>query len=350
MNLWFLLLPGAALVCYVLCWLLIGFSGRMEALTPRNYSSYIRWEHQQKPLVGGMALFITWLVGCTLLLQAIPGLRLWPWIGAAALGFCVGLADDAWSLRPHHKLIAQSVGAIWLILTGHSIHLTEIPWADALITYFWVVGLMNSLNMLDNMDGIVALVGASIATVVIAGMWGTGQMVLPMGLLLAGALLGFYGLNRRPSQLYMGDSGSQFLGVLIALWGIDYVWNVPDSGGWQTGLRVALVFIVPLTDTTLVTFGRLSRGQSPAVGGRDHLTHHLHYLGIPVAWVGPFLAGITLLMGVLAWGLFPAREAFWAVPTHWVAVSALLVYIPLNLFFYRKGGQNAKRQALQAAA
>ena len=97
------------------------------------------------------------------------------------------------------------------------------------------------------------------------------------------AIYAFLIYNWNPSKMYMGDNGSQFIGTLLAIFGILFLWNIPviqnNPSELKSFLIVALAFIVPLSDTTTVTINRLMRKQSPFVGGRDHTTHHISYLG-----------------------------------------------------------------------
>jgi UDP-GlcNAc:undecaprenyl-phosphate GlcNAc-1-phosphate transferase len=113
------------------------------------------------------------------------------------------------------------------------------------------------------------------------------------------ALLGFLYYNWNPSKIYMGDTGSQFLGVFLAAIGILYLWN----GHAEINFRIQtkqfvvalLVFIVPIIDTTTVTINRLLKGQSPFVGGKDHTTHHLSYLGLSDRQVALSFFGLSFL-------------------------------------------------------
>lgn len=334
------LAAGSAVAAAVFSWLLTGFAGRMESAAAQQ-AGYVRWEQQRKPLVGGLAMFLAWLMGCVALQELEGGLRLWPWLGVASIGFAVGLADDAWGLKPRQKLAGQLACGLLLLASGDSIRFFGSVWLDGPLTLLWVVGLMNSLNMLDNMDGIVALVSAG----VLAGCVATGAndvLAQGSGAVLTGALLGYFLLNRHPSRLYMGDSGSQFLGALLALWGISFVWNAPPAAApWiETPLRVALIFFIPLADTTLVTVARLARGQSPTVGGRDHLTHHLRYLGLPVAWIAPLLGGLALILTVAAWLLMPADQPASVGNLLAAALNAAACAV-VTVVAYRRGAKRA---------
>lgn len=254
----------------------------------------VRWSPTTKPAVGGISFYILFLFAIasySILFPAVEYINnIVQFLGvmaACSLGFVVGLADDAYNTKPFLKFAAQFCSGIILIATGTVINISGILPIDYFITMFWVVGLMNSINMLDNMDGITTSVSISI---IIGGLY----MIISRGELhsiyfitllgvLAG-LLGFLYFNWNPSKIYMGDTGSQFLGVFLAVVGIHYLWNGhagPEFRIQTKQFTVALlVFIVPIIDTTTVTINRLLKGQSPFVGGRDHTTHHLSYLGL----------------------------------------------------------------------
>lgn len=221
---------------------------------------------------------------------------------ACSTGFLAGLADDAYNTRPLLKFLAQVGCAMILIFTGTSINLTELEWLNFLLTIAWVVGIMNSINMLDNMDAITTITSICIilsSLIVLSAMndFHTIQYFILIGVL--GALFGFLFFNWNPSKMYMGDTGSQFLGVLLAATGIYCFWNAPfqevSSSSYKNFLLTIIVFLVPLVDTTTVTINRIMKGNSPFVGGKDHTTHHLSYAGFSDRQVAIILGSISFL-------------------------------------------------------
>jgi UDP-GlcNAc:undecaprenyl-phosphate GlcNAc-1-phosphate transferase len=127
-------------------------------------------------------------------------------------------------------------------------------------------------------------------------------LILAIGSLAS--LISFLYYNWHPSKMYMGDNGSQFLGALLAIIGIQVFWNSPNTTSHPTlypFMLILMAFIIPISDTTTVTINRLMRGQSPFVGGRDHTTHHLSYFGLKertIAWTlmltNLFFVGLTI--------------------------------------------------------
>jgi UDP-GlcNAc:undecaprenyl-phosphate GlcNAc-1-phosphate transferase len=170
---------------------------------------------------------------------------------------------------------------------------------------------MNSINMLDNMDAISSIVSVSVILTAIANIlfvnnYTNSDLFILIGILAA--LLGFLWFNWHPSKIYMGDTGSQFLGAFLAAIGIIYFWNRQDSGGvaiWSKQvITSALVFAIPIIDTTTVVIKRLRDGKSPFIGGKDHTTHHVSYLGFSDKQVALIFIGISILSIVLSFVAF----------------------------------------------
>jgi UDP-GlcNAc:undecaprenyl-phosphate GlcNAc-1-phosphate transferase len=269
----------------------------------------VRWSSTAKPAFGGIGFFMLFLVSFTLHGVIFPGragttLRpeLFGLLASTALGFLMGLADDAYNTRPLLKFLAQVACGVILIVSGTSIDLFDTEWADQLLTILWVVGMMNSINMLDNMDGITTSVSIGVLCAILVQMQvlhadETVHTILIIGVLAA--LAGFLFFNWHPSRMFMGDTGSQFLGVFLAYLAIRFLWNTPSpAGAWETPRQIIMPLIallLPIVDTTVVSINRIARGTSPFVGGRDHTTHHLSYAGLSDAQVALTFVGLSIL-------------------------------------------------------
>lgn len=212
-------------------------------------------------------------------------------LGGAAM-FALGLVDDFLTLKPSTKLAGQIVAAAPLLVAVGPFELTSWLPLDLLITYGWIIGITNAVNLLDNMDGVSAGVCAvSFAAIAATLAAHAGDDGLPaaawMAALLSAATIGFWIHNRPPARVFMGDSGSLFLGFMLATLtlpsGFNRHWSVLEPQPLSS-LQQALVAIAfagtPILDTVLVTVTRLWRNQSPAVGGKDHSTHRLARLGL----------------------------------------------------------------------
>ncbi|TVQ18509.1 MAG: undecaprenyl/decaprenyl-phosphate alpha-N-acetylglucosaminyl 1-phosphate transferase [Bacteroidetes bacterium] len=280
----------------------------------RNTSeTIIRWSSTSKPALGGISFYIIFLFSVIFVSFLIPNetdffnLQTLGVIGVVTIGFLTGLFDDAYNTHPWIKFFSQLLCGIVLIVSGTSIAIFDSQLLNYAITIFWVVGMMNSINMLDNMDGITTIVSLSVVVTIFAGILLRGQLMDPIIVIVLGmiaVLLGFLYYNWHPSRMYMGDTGSQFLGVLLAVLGISFFWNGEGFSGDSTSLMrflsVAIVFALPIIDTTTVFYKRIARGQSPFVGGKDHTTHHLSYLGLSDQKVALLFAALSLVSFFLA--------------------------------------------------
>lgn len=280
-----------------------------------NDGNLIRWSTSAKPSIGGITFYIVFLLSLasySILFE--PSIQMYHlgFVGliiSCAAGFLIGLADDAYDTRPYLKFGVQLLCGIVLVVTGVQIHIFESDVLNIAITLFWVVGIMNSVNMLDNMDGITAIVSIGIIVntiyrIVFHGDLGNMHLIALLGVLAS--LVAFLRFNWHPSKIYMGDTGSQFIGVFLATMGIIYFWNDPYAvSAPATGKLFAstiITFILPIVDTTVVVINRMSQGKSPFIGGKDHTTHSLAYLGFndnQVALIFLALAVISLAGNII---------------------------------------------------
>src|SRR5687767_4079448 len=195
--------------------------------------------------------------------------------------FLTGLVDDRFHLRPSSKLVMQALAAAIVVTAGVVYPLTPWTSVNSLATVFWFIALTNALNLLDNMDGVAAGV-AALAALFLAitfGIQGGGGELVALSAALAGAALGFLPYNFHPASIFMGDSGSLFLGALIASVGAAY----PSSASVSiVPVLFVPVFIavIPILDTLLVTVTRTLAGRPISSGGRDHTAHRLVALGL----------------------------------------------------------------------
>ncbi|GIV33701.1 MAG: undecaprenyl-phosphate alpha-N-acetylglucosaminyl 1-phosphate transferase [Chitinophagales bacterium] len=301
----------AIAVCFsvLINFLILRFSRNLGMRNIRNNQfGGMRWGSTSKPSVGGFSFYIIFLISISVL-GVIPvedqgyfNKQLIGLLVACSMGFLLGLADDAYNTNPLVKFIGQFTCANLLVATNFQIAVTPLPEINYIITVLWVIGLMNSINMLDNMDAITASVSVciilgAIALIILNGDIDNVYLIIMLGVL--GALTGFLFFNWHPSKIYMGDTGSQFLGVFLAAISILFFWNYRESYTGFIELRQFLIpmllFIIPLIDTTTVVIRRLARRQSPFVGGKDHITHQLAYLGLSDRWVAIVLSLVSLV-------------------------------------------------------
>jgi UDP-GlcNAc:undecaprenyl-phosphate GlcNAc-1-phosphate transferase len=314
----------------------------------------IRWGTQSKPALGGISFYIVFLLSivCYSIFfdpnQVFLNKKFIGFMLAVNLGFLMGLADDAYNTNPLLKLSAQIACSLILILSGIYINFFESVFLNYFFTVFWVVGIMNSINMLDNMDAITTIVAINIVICGLLLMWLNNEYDTIYFTILVGilaALSGFLYYNWHPSRMYMGDTGSQFLGVLLAATGIMYFWNNHDpvhmnSASARQFILPVLIFLMPIIDTTCVVINRLSKKQSPFIGGKDHTTHSLAYMGLSDTQVALLFGGISLLSMLLIPVVISNIDVQWN--SLW-AISFLCYFAVLFfVFFYATKIRNKK--------
>jgi UDP-GlcNAc:undecaprenyl-phosphate GlcNAc-1-phosphate transferase len=293
-----------------------------------------RWHRKPTPIMGGVAILAAFLVGliANLGLKQAWGQMSWGLLAGSAVMFGLGMYDDIHPISPAAKLVGQILAATLAISLGYTSTffspridneiLAHLP--NILFTFFWLVGITNAINLLDNMDGLAGGISLVTAGILAYFFWRAGsQGLLWVCLALVGALLGFLFYNFPPAKIFMGDSGSLFLGFTLAVLAIAHqqqASNVLAVLGVPT-----LLFLLPILDTTLVTFTRLLRGQSPAQGGRDHTSHRLIAFGLSERQTLLVLYSVALASAILA----AALESL----NYWLSLALAPILIVLLALF-----------------
>ena len=245
---------------------------------------------------------------------------------ALVLG-AMGLFDDLRSLSPWPRLITQTVVGTVVALVIVNGGTVGTPFGtstlNTAITIFWIVGICNSINFFDNLDGAASGAVAIAALGVFLIAFDRGQeLVSALSIVTAGATIGFLMWNKSPAKIYMGDAGALFLGVIISVATIRLNPGIVPT--WKSLAIPVMLLAVPLLDTCVAVFSRLSRGLSPLTGGKDHLSHRLVRAGLSrrVAAVGLWSAsGVCAVIAVLVYQypdslgtvLITAFAAIWLV-------------------------------------
>ena len=310
----------------------------------------IRWSSDVKPALGGLTFFIMFLLSIILhsfifsYEGSVIDFKFTGIVGATALGFLMGLSDDAYNTRPVLKFLTQVLCGIILIYSGTYINLFESNLLNYPLTIFWVVALMNSINMLDNMDGITTTVSLVVSFAILVLMItnnDTSSVGTTIVIGLLASLLAFLYFNWHPAKMYMGDTGSQFLGVLLAALSISYLWNPVTTSEFAITRQLLiplLCFIVPIVDTTTVTIKRLKKGNSPFIGGKDHTTHHLAYLGFSEKQVAAIIALISIISSIIAVLIITCITEWNHLYT--IIFSAYFLFVFILLFFIAQKNTN----------
>jgi UDP-GlcNAc:undecaprenyl-phosphate GlcNAc-1-phosphate transferase len=258
-----------------------------------------RWHQSPTPTMGGIAMFIGFAGAVLILGLYKSSISNWPWhiLFASLIMFGMGVFDDIKPIAPPPKFIIQLIAAGIAVYFGDLIKFFPWPIANIILTFVWLVGITNAINLLDNMDGLAGGVSMIAAGILSYFFWHEGnQALLIISLSLAGAIFGFLVFNFPPAKIFMGDSGSMFLGFTLAALAVARQRQASNVFAIM-GVPI-LLFLLPIVDTTLVTITRLMRGQSPAQGGTDHTSHRLIAFGLTERQAVLFLYGVAFLSGI----------------------------------------------------
>jgi len=298
-------------------------------------------QKQPVPYLGGVAVSVTVVTLSFLTLSfsdftqqnlSLAASTMLPAIAISAMG----LVDDLRGLQPWPRLLIQSATAflVSIILInsgtlGQSLGSTRL---DFIFTTLWIVGLCNSINFFDNLDGgasgAVAIISFSIFLIAVD----RGQfLVSGLAIITAGATLGFLMWNKFPAKIYLGDAGALFLGVMIAILTIRLD---PGIAPTYKSLLIPVIFLaVPILDTSVAVSSRIYRGISPFTGGRDHLSHRLMRVGLAQKNAAITLWALTAAFCAAGLGIYYWPDTF-GLPliigagAIWTALLAWFLRIP----------------------
>ncbi len=295
---------------------------------------------QPTPRLGGAAIY----VGCIAALLALSDRFYVPQlvsilVGATLVSF-LGIWDDRRGLRPLLKLLGQVAATGILIMSGIQVGFLRNPVLNLGATMLWMVGITNALNLLDNMDGLsggVATV-ACIFFLLLAAMSGQ-YLVGSLAAALLGACVGFLYYNLNPATIFMGDTGSLFIGFVLAALGIKL--RFPDNVAFVTWMIPVVVLGLPIFDTTLVVISRLRRGLNPlTTPGKDHVSHRLVLMGATKREAVLMLYLVCCALGVVAMFLTQA-----SIPEGYAVGALLLIFALYALWRLEQVGIGASPTA-----
>lgn len=333
---------GSAIVSIGCNVLLLRFS---KSLGIRNKNDVVvRWSNESKPSLGGVSFFVVFVFAAIAYSVVFYDENIFhnkQYLGlfaAGSMAFLMGLADDAYNTRPLAKLGVQILCGVILVFTNTTIDIFHAPVIDGILTVIWVIVVMNSLNMLDNMDGITGTTVLFILLTCLIGSWviydfNTNIWSLSL-MAMIGAVIGFLYYNIHPSKLFMGDAGSQFIGLFVAFFAVKFLWNTSSetqTNSWAGMIITLIAFTPAAADTLTVVINRLKKGKSPMVGGKDHTTHHLVYSGYndKQVWIAFLLIGFISF--ILSLALINLIRLKIVVPI----VFSLIYFILVFFFLYR---------------
>lgn len=256
------------------------------------------------PYLGGVAILIG--AGVAILLLRPD---LWPVLLMLVYVMALGLVDDLKYLPVWLKLAGEVAIAVVAVRLGFSWHITDSSELNGAFSVLWIVGLTNSFNLLDNMDGLSSTAAACSLVMIAALVPSTAGLALP----LAAGALGFLVINRPRARMYMGDAGSLMLGFGVA---VGTILAANSTRGLHSFVILSFPVALALFDTSLVIVSRLMTGRPVQLGGQDHFSHRLRMVG----WSPYVILAATVWGSSIAWAcaalalLYPLAEAWLAVP------------------------------------
>jgi UDP-GlcNAc:undecaprenyl-phosphate GlcNAc-1-phosphate transferase len=305
--------------------------GILDRPKPGSYKVH----HRAIPYLGGVAI----LLGTAASLLAHPH----HYLGLLALVTIVavlGLIDDIFHASVAFKLLTEAAVAVVAIELGFLWQLTDSAAINWALTLLWIVGLTNSFNLLDNMDGLAATIGAT----ALLGLALINPMTTPLAVGLGAALIGFLLVNWPPARMFMGDCGSLQVGFVAA---IATITAANSAHGLHSVVLLAAPVALGLLDTSLVIASRLINGRPVQLGGRDHFSHRLLLLGWPRPAVLGAAFGATAASIAIAYlaGLYPLAGAWLAIPPAVLFAAAWLRLLRIDPYTAQV---NSKPEVLSA--
>lgn len=286
------------------------------------------------PRLGGLAIYLGFMLPALTLLPQ-EGERLYGLLLGATLILLVGIADDYRNLSPRQKLAGQVVAALVFILMGNRVEWLSNPWAEGIhdamwhigawsvpLTLLWVVGITNTLNLIDGLDGLAAGITAiaSVTLLLVALQEGQAAIVF-LTAALAGSTLGFLPYNFNPAKIFMGDTGSLFLGFILAA--------IAVQGALKSATVIALAVPIlalglPILDTFLAIVRRFRNGSPLFQADRQHLHHRLLERGLSHRQAVLFLYSVSGIFGMAALAITEVRSRFFLFALAFAVLAFLL--------------------------
>lgn len=288
------------------------------------------------PKLGGIGIFIAYLAGFILILltagqqfETLVREGIIFLIGGSLI-LIVGIYDDIKGIHYYQKLVMQVIAAFIVIVSGYKISVIINPLGGTIslgifsvpFTLLWIVGITNAINLIDGLDGLAAGIslGATVVIIAISLWFGNLASAFPAAI-LAGALVAFLFFNFNPAKIFLGDSGSLFIGFMLACFSI--------NGTFRNGSAVAMlipiiVLGIPITDTLLAFIRRLRKGVHPFVADREHTHHRLLNLGLSHKQVVLLMNGVSCSWGAIAFVIYTAHSRYSLLLLSFVFLTILI--------------------------
>ena len=246
----------------------------------------------------------------------------------------MGLVDDLSGLPAMPRLVFQTLIAIAVAILLVKTNTVGAAFGDSFLnqglTVLWIVGICNSINFFDNLDGGAAGTVAVVALGIFYIAYNQGQeSISALAIVTSGATLGFLIWNKQPAKIYMGDAGALFLGVVISVLTIRVNPGIQPS--WKSLALMPILLAVPILDTTVAVSSRIYRGLSPLTGGKDHLSHRLVRKGATHKTAAILLWAGSGLFALLAIGIYSFPKNLGSL----LIYLAALIWVRALVYFLR---------------
>lgn len=260
------------------------------------------------PLLGGAAIYISFIIGVFIKKGDISSEELAIILGATIILFG-GILDDIKDIRPMQKLAIQFIASLCLILMGVKIQLISNPFSNTMpffniglfsapLTIIWVIGVTNAINLIDGLDGLAAGISliSALTILCIAILLGRNTTAF-LTAILSGAILGFLPYNFNPASIFMGDTGAQLLGFLLAA--ISIKGAIKSAATFTIAVPI-IILGIPIFDTLFAMIRRKLNGKPIMQGDRGHLHHRLLDMGLSQRKTVIIMYGISIVLGMIA--------------------------------------------------
>lgn len=258
------------------------------------------------PYLGGGAVFAGVLSGVIVSYTVLdipsmePGIRS-ILIGAVVI-FLLGLLDDKYQIQPHKRLAIHFLIAGFTVWSGFYFSVFNLTWLDTAVSIFWIVLVLNGLNIIDVMDGLASGAAATaivwaLAIIALAAPTEVDVVIVFLLVITGGAVCGFLPYNFRTATIYLGDAGSTLLGYLLAVAMMAVPWT---GSGLYNAVVCALLLILPIFDVIFVSILRIKRGVSPMRGSKDHFAVRLRIHGLSAPRIVLLAVSVASLSGIVA--------------------------------------------------
>jgi len=307
-----------------------------------SYPRADRWHKHPIAILGGISIYLASVISA-IILGIINKDTLGLFIGATFL-FIVGLLDDKYHFRPYTKLFLQIIAACIAIFFGATIGLPINKLLTIPLTLIWIVGVTNSFNLLDNIDGLAVGIAAISALMIFSSSLIFANNTLgTFSLVLAAAALGFLPYNLNPAKIFMGDSGSMFLGYSLAVISINgrmrHISNL-----FATILIPVFILSIPIFDTVFVMIARKLQGKRIFEGGKDHTSHRLITLGLSPRKAVLLLYVISVTFGSIAF-LYLHISLFVISAIAFLGIVILLIF---GIFLFEVTSDKKREEFIEA--